>query len=143
MSKAWVRQRAELFAGERSTHAPSKPPARSSDRSEDTVERDFAHLRSRGRRASPPWLLITVGAVAAALMIASLRVSILRLRYQLSAAVSEETKLLEQQRAVTVTLRELRDPARLRGLATERGFSRPERVIQLSVPATGGGEAAP
>jgi hypothetical protein len=76
-------------------------------------------------------------------MVASLRVSILRLRYQLSAAVTEETELLERQRAVTVTLRELRDPTRLRKLATERGFARPGRVIQLSVPATDGGEAAP
>jgi hypothetical protein len=141
VSKAWTRQRAELFAEERSTEASSKPPC--SERSADKVGRDYAHLRSRDRKASPPWLVITVGAVVAALMIASLRVSILRLRYQLSAAVSEETKLLERQRAVTVTLRELRDPARLHHLAAERGFSRPERVIQLSVPAAGGGEAAP
>jgi hypothetical protein len=81
--------------------------------------------------------------VAAALMIASLRVSILRLRYQLSAAVSEETELLERQRAATVTLREMRDPARLHRLAAERGFGRPDRVIQLSVPATAGGDSAP
>lgn len=143
MSKAWARQRAALFAGERSNEASSRPLTRSSDRIEDAVGRDYARLRSRGRRISPPWLIIAVGVVAAALMIASLRVSILRLRYQLSAAVSEETELLERQRAVTVTLQELRDPARLRDLAAERGFGRPERVIQLSVPATGGGEAAP
>jgi hypothetical protein len=84
-----------------------------------------------------------VGALAAALMVASLRVSILRLRYQLSAAVSEETQLLERQRAVTVELRELRNPTRLRKLATELGFARPERVIQLSIPAAGVGESAP
>jgi hypothetical protein len=84
-----------------------------------------------------------MGALTAALMVASLRVSILRLRYQLAAAVSEETELLERQRAVTVELRELRDPTRLRELATERGFARPERVIQLSVPATDMGRTAP
>jgi hypothetical protein len=76
-------------------------------------------------------------------MVASLRVSILRLRYQLAAAVREETKLLERQRAVTVELRELRSPTRLREIATEQGFVRPERVIQLSVPATGMDIAAP
>ena len=84
-----------------------------------------------------PWVAITVGTLAAALMVASLRVSILRLRYQLSAAVTEETELLASQREITVELRELRDPTRLRELATKQGFARPERVIQLSVPATG------
>jgi hypothetical protein len=143
VSKAWARQRAALFAGERSSEASSKPLPRSSERSEDAVGRDYARLRSRERRASPPWLLVAVGLVTAALMVASLRVSILRLRYQLSAAVSEETELLERQRAVTVTLREMRDPARLHRLAAERGFGRPDRVIQLSVSATGGGDAAP
>jgi hypothetical protein len=76
-------------------------------------------------------------------MVASLRVSILQLRYQLAAAVTEETELLERQRAVTVELRELRDPTRLHELARERGFARPERVIQLSVPAMGMDGAAP
>jgi hypothetical protein len=107
------------------------------------VERDFAPLRTRSRSTSRRWLIIAVGALAAALVIASLRVSILRLRYQLSAAVSEETGLLERQRAVTVELRKLRDPARLHQLASELGFTRPEQVIQLSVPATITGEPAP
>jgi hypothetical protein len=76
-------------------------------------------------------------------MVAALRHSILQLRYQLSAAVTEETELLARQREVTVELRELRDPARLRELAAKQGFARPERVIQLSVPATGAVETAP
>jgi hypothetical protein len=88
-------------------------------------------------------MAVAVGTLAAALMIAALRVSILQLRYQLSAAVAEETQLLERQRAVTVELRELRDPTRLRELAAEQGFVRPERVVQLSVPATGLGGLAP
>jgi cell division protein FtsL len=87
--------------------------------------------------------MIAVGTLAAALVIASLRVSILRLRYQLSAAVTEETELLAQQREITVELRELRDPTRLRELAKEQGFVRPERVIQLSVPSAGQVESAP
>ena len=143
MNKAWRKQRARLFATERPMGASTTSLPRFLDRDADMVGRDFAPLRSRGRRAARPWLLIMVGAVAAALMVASLRVSILRLRYQLSAAISEETQLLERQRAVTVELRELRNPTRLRGLAKELGFGPPERVIQLSVPTAGVGEAAP
>ena len=88
-------------------------------------------------------MAIAVSALVAALMVASVRVSILRLRYQLSDAISEETNLLERQRTVTVVLRELRDPTRLHDLATKWGFARPERIIQLSVPAAGIGETAP
>ena len=143
MNKAWARQRAQLFAEEPPLNAASRPPSNSADRDPETVGRDFAHLRSRGRKSRRPWMAITVGALVAALMVASLRVSILRLRYQLSAAVTEETELLARQREITVELRELRDPTRLRELATERGFARPERVIQLSVPATEQVEATP
>jgi hypothetical protein len=143
MNKAWRRQRARLFAPEQLTHPPSRPIPRPSDHGAESAGRDFARLRSRGRSGSRPWLVIAVCALAAALMVASLRVSILRLRYQLSAAVSEETKLLERQRAVTVELRQLRDPTRLHRLAAERGFTRPEHVIQLTVPATGLVEATP
>jgi hypothetical protein len=87
--------------------------------------------------------VVSAAALAAALMVASLRVSILRLRYQLSEAVTEETELLARQREITVELRELRDPTRLHELATRQGFVRPERVIQLSVPATQRVETAP
>lgn len=143
MSKTWTRQRARLFAAPQAANVPSKPLPRSAVRNTDTVERDYAPLRTRGRSTSRPWLVLAVGTLAAALLIASVRVSILRLRYQLSAAVTEETQLLERQRAVTVELRKLRDPARLHKLASELGFVRPERVIQLSVPAAGIGEPAP
>ncbi len=141
MSKAWARQRARLFAGPQTEDAPSQTG--SAARNPETVERDFAPLRTRSRSTSRAWLMIAVGTLAAALVIASLRVSILRLRYQLSAAVSEETRLLERQRAVTVELRKLRDPARLHQLASELGFARPEQVIQLAVPATVTEEPAP
>jgi hypothetical protein len=143
VNKAWARQRARLFAEELPQGASSGPPPRSAAHHTDTVGRDFARLRSQGRRPLRLWLAIAVGTLAAALMVASLRVSILRLRYQLSAAVTEETALLARQREVTVELRELRNPTRLRALAEQQGFARPERVIQLSVPATGLVEAAP
>ena len=137
MSKAWARQRARLFATDLSVGAPSRALPRTADPDADFVGRDLARLCSRGRRASHPWLIIALGTLAAALILASLRVSILRLRYDLSAALSEETHLLEQQRAVTVKLRELRDPSRLRELAKELGLGRPERVIQLNIPGAG------
>jgi cell division protein FtsL len=143
VNKAWARQRAQLFAEELPPDASSRPLPPSAPHNTDTVGRDFARLRSRGQRPLRLWLAIAVGTLAAALMVASLRVSILQLRYQLSAAVSEETALLARQREVTVDLRELRDPTRLRDLATKQGFARPERVIQLSVPATGLVEATP
>ena len=143
MSKAWARQRARLFAADPMADTSTRPLSRSTGRNTDMVGRDLARLRSRGRRTAVPWLVIALGAVAAALLLASLRVSILRLRYELTAGVTEETRLLERQRAATVELRELRDPTRLRHLATELGLARPQRVIQLSVPATGIGETAP
>ena len=143
MNKAWARQRARLFAEEHPPGTSSRPLSHSADHDTETVDHDFARLRAPAQRPSIPWLAIAVGTLAAALMVASLRQSILQLRYQLSAAVTEETELLARQREVTVELRKLRDPTRLRELATEQGFARPERVIQLSVPATGVIEAAP
>jgi len=143
VNRAWARQRARLFAEEQPPDTSSRPLSHSADHDTETVDHDFAHLRSPGQRPSRPWLGIAVGTLAAALMVASLRHSILQLRYQLSAAVTEETELLARQREVTVELRKLRDPTRLRKLATEQGFARPERVIQLSVPATGVIESAP
>ena len=143
MTKAWARQRAQLFAEEQLPDTSSRPQSGSPSHNTDTVDRDFARLRSRGQRPLRPWLAIAVGSLAAALMVASLRQSILQLRYQLSAAVTEETELLARQREMTVELRELRDPTRLHELAAKHGFARPERVIQLSVPATGVVETAP
>jgi hypothetical protein len=143
MSKAWARQRARLFAPDFSIATPPAAQPRTAEPDADFVGRDYARLRSRERRVSRPWLIIALGTLAAALILASLRVSILRLRYDLSAALSEETQLLEQQRTVTVKLRELRDPSRLHELAKELGLGRPERVIQLSIPGAGSDESTP
>lgn len=99
---------------------------------DDLVGRDFARVRhgSRPSRASAlGWLLIT--GFACALAIAALRIDILRLRYALGEAVSEEKRLVQTQRQNTAELETLRDPARLAELAGDLGFSRPERVIDL------------
>ena len=71
------------------------------------------------------------GLLAAALGLSTLRTQIIDLRYRLAEAVHEERLLLERQRQLTVEVQRLRDPMRLRALARERGFIRPERVIHL------------
>ena len=71
----------------------------------------------------------------AALLLVTLRVEILRLRYALADVASQEEELLERSRQTTVRVRELRDPARLGRLAAERGFVRPERLLSVALPA--------
>jgi hypothetical protein len=78
-----------------------------------------------------------VGAVLAALLLASLRTAILRARYELAAAMTLEAALLERHRSVAVELRELRHPARLHRLAREMGLARPEAAIDLGAPGAG------
>ncbi|MDX1648246.1 MAG: hypothetical protein R3263_00195 [Myxococcota bacterium] len=146
MSRAWRSRRAALFAGAAAAGAPAAgsaaPDARSTRRrggDAELVGRDFARSRARADgdgRAT--WVPALVACVVAALLLAALRVQVLRVRYELGRAVAEETRLLERQRAATVALGELRDPRRLRRLAAERGFVRPERVIELSSDASAG-----
>lgn len=122
MSRAWSQKRARLFdsAGEER---------------ENLVGRDMKRTRRRSRSGRIAWLSIFVGAVAAALFLVALRNSILRVRYDLDAARQRETALMERNANATVRLRELRDPTRLKELARERGFVRPEKVIDLGAGA--------
>jgi hypothetical protein len=97
----------------------------------DMVGRDVARpLRGRPR-GSRPIAALLVGAMCAGLGLAALRIDILRLRYALAEAVKAERELLENQRVWTARQERQRDPARLAKLAAERGFSRPEKVIDL------------
>lgn len=124
MSRAWSAKRARLFEA-----AAGAPP------DADLVGRDFKRpvgaRRTRRGSAGGWWLPALVGALAAALLLVALRNSILALRYDLDAAIAQEMELMKDQRAATAELRTLRDPARLQGLARERGFVRPDRVIDL------------
>ena len=115
MSRAWARRRARLFNPDES----------------DFLRQDFASSRRRVPRVRIPWAAIVCGVVVAGLLLAALRMSILRARYQLGEAIQVENQLLERERAALVTLREARDPARLRELANQRGFVRPEQWIEL------------
>jgi hypothetical protein len=127
--RSWTKERARLFA-----HEPL-PAAAEIPESPALVGRDLAPVPTRRRRRRVPVVPIAIGAVLGALCLVSLRVEILRLRYAVAEAASEEERLLERERQIRVRVRELRDPARLRALAAERGFTPPERVLRLSMPA--------
>lgn len=130
--RGWARQRAELFGG----GAGERPAAaRSGAARRDLVGRDLAEPPRRARRRSGLRLPLALGAIAAALLLVTLRVEILRLRYALAEVASQEEELRESTRRAMVEVRQLRDPARLRRLAEQRGFKRPERVYTVPLPA--------
>jgi hypothetical protein len=76
------------------------------------------------------------GAVVIGLAIVALRNDLIRMRYDLSAAMQQERELLQERRELTARVGALRDPARLARLARERGFARPESVLEAA-PAAG------
>jgi hypothetical protein len=86
--------------------------------------------RVLGRRIRINPALLAV-ALAVALGIAALRIDLIRVRYGLADALSEEKALLEKRREAVAHLRALRDPARLTRLASEYGLIRPARIIDL------------
>lgn len=67
----------------------------------------------------------------AALALASLRIDIMRMGYDLADAIAVEKALLEERRTLTAEVRALRDPRRLAQIARKRGLSRAENVIDL------------
>ena len=77
-------------------------------------------------------MAIFAGGILAALLLAGLRNEIQRLRYERAAHVREVRALEEELRERTVRVRALRDPMRLSRLARQKGFRRPEAVIDLS-----------
>ena len=103
------------------------------------IGRDFAPLprpAARRRRLLPVAL---IGGLLAALCLAALRIDLIRQRYELAAAMREEKQLVEEHRLLTARMRGLRDPARLAKLARERGFARPDRVIEIAAPGASTG----
>jgi hypothetical protein len=101
---------------------------------EDWLRKDLASPRERGQRALP-LVPITLGVFIAYVGLVALRGEIQRLAYELGAAVQAEQQLLERERGEQVAVRQLRDPRRLREIATSLGFVVPERVIPLSTQA--------
>lgn len=109
------------------------------------VGRDFANMRPGSRR--PPRGLAGVllfGALLAALPLASLRVQLTGLRYQLGEALRAEQTLDEERRALRVELQRLRNPKRLAEIAAREGFVSPPPVIELPpLVSPGSGVARP
>ena len=97
----------------------------------DLVGRDIGGMSLRSSAHSRLIPVALVGALIAALCLAALRVDLIRQRYDLAEAMNTEKQLLEQKRLLTAQGRRLRDPARLARLAAERGFVRPERLIDI------------
>ena len=129
MTRRWREERARLF-GE-----PATPAGTAAAAAAKLVGVDFAPVPTKARRRTR-WLVPAVlGSVLAGLLLASLRVEIIHLRYALAEAASQEEQLLERQRLMTVRVRELRDPGRLRTLAEESGFVRPRHVLTLTLPS--------
>lgn len=95
------------------------------------LRRDFARGKAADGGWRQPTAAVVAGLVMGGLLLASLRMEIVRERYALADALALETRLVAQELAASVELRELRDPRRLRRLANELGFARPERVIEL------------
>ena len=156
MRRTWARQRAQLFGAAASagagvsdsarpvSHGPPtgrrtrrKPAGRARRRraaAHAAVGRDYKRRPIRKAPGLPSWVPILAGALVAALLLVSVRLSNLRLRYELAEALTEETALLERRRALSVTVGELRSPARLQRQARALGLGRPDRVVDLPPP---------
>jgi len=97
----------------------------------DLVGRDLARVQMPQPRTSRPLVALLCGALCAGMGLAALRIDILRLRYALAESIKSEQELLESRRVWTARKETLRDPSRLAKLAGERGFARPQRVVDL------------
>lgn len=89
--------------------------------------------RPRSRTLAP----LVVLALVVALAIVALRIDLIRTRYALAERLAEQQTKQEEQRALIVRLRGLRDPSVLAALARERGYRPAERVITLPDPMPG------
>ena len=86
--------------------------------------------------------VVATGAVCAALLLVALRMDSVRLRYALADAVRAEQELLDEQRSLTVEVRQLRDPRRLEGLGRELGLAPAACTIDLDQPRPCPGDPA-
>ncbi|GEM_PF-1931703 len=93
--------------------------------------------RFRGAPRSRTLVPLVALALVVALCVASLRIDLIRTRYAVAASLGQEQALIEEQRALIVRLRALRDPSVLAALARERGYRPAERVIALVDPMPG------
>jgi len=94
------------------------------------VSRPPIRLRTRS------WAPLAAAALAGALLLAVLRVDVIRIRFGLAESLAEELRLEDLKRQLTVEMRRLRDPAVLSRRARELGFQRAERMIDLPADGT-------
>lgn len=131
MRRRWVRERAALFTAA----APARRAGAAAPRGAGVlVGRDLSKAARRAGASRTTWIAAVLTCVVAALLLTSLRLAILRARYQLGEATRQEEALLQRDRSATVELQRLRDPSRLRRLAEERGFVPAQHIIVLPVP---------
>jgi hypothetical protein len=93
------------------------------------------------RRGVYPLAAMAALVVLASLAVAAVRIDLIRTRYAVSAVLERENELIEEQRALIVRRRQLRDPVELAVQARERGFRPPTHVVSLPDPAIGDLEA--
>lgn len=129
------RQRAQA----RAARAMRRPATDRDDPSGETrgswIGVDLARVSLAPR--SQTFVPLIAVALVAALGIAALRIDLIRTRYALAANLAQEQALIEDQRALIVRLRGLRDPSVLAALARARGYRPAERVIALVDPMPG------
>ncbi len=95
-------------------------------------------MKTIGRKDTvQPFILPTLlGMLFPALFLAVLRIEILDLRHQLATNLQQERVLMEEHDQLVVNLGQRRDFKMLQRVAGERGFARPERVINLRNPGS-------
>ncbi|MAG32986.1 MAG: hypothetical protein CL908_19080 [Deltaproteobacteria bacterium] len=89
---------------------------------------------SNDARSTTALLPLLVVALVSALGVAALRIDLIRTRYAMSTAMTEEKSLIEEQRALIVRRRQLRDPVELAIQAHQRGFRPSAHVLTLPEP---------
>jgi hypothetical protein len=106
----------------------------------EIVGRDFSAIAPTRQGLRRLAIAAFAGLLMVALGLSTLRNRIIDLRYQMAEVVREERGLLELKRALTIEMRRLRDPKRLAVEARQRGFRRPQRVVEISIatPTRGG-----
>ena len=106
--------------------------APSSQRRLELIGLDVADRMPRLRpRLALPLLAV---ALLMALTVAALRIDLIRMRYALAEAMAAERRVVDEQRSLTLRVRQLRDPVRLTARARELGFVPPQKVIDLPAP---------
>ncbi len=90
---------------------------------------DVADGRLRPRQTL--FIPLLIACLIGALFLVGLRNDLTAMRYATAEALAEEEQLRAEKRALTVEMRQLRDPSRLTERARELGFVHPERIVDL------------